>query len=68
MSFKELRAWLAEFDAEVWDRQIRADAAAGRLDSFADQARKDASIGSGRPSSSRPGSGDSRQIALVLDR
>jgi hypothetical protein len=43
--FQELRAWLAEFDAEVWDRQIHADTAAGRLDSLADQALKDFSEG-----------------------
>jgi len=43
--FQELRAWLAEFDAEVWDRQFRADAVAGRLDAIADQALKDFSEG-----------------------
>ncbi len=26
------RAWFAEFDAAVWDRQIAADEAAGKLD------------------------------------
>jgi hypothetical protein len=29
------RAWFADFDAEVWDRKIAKDAAAGRLDSIA---------------------------------
>lgn len=28
----QFRAWFAEFDAELWDRQIEADAAAGKLD------------------------------------
>jgi uncharacterized coiled-coil protein SlyX len=42
---QELRTWLTEFDAEVWDRQIQADAVAGRLDAFADQALKDFSEG-----------------------
>jgi hypothetical protein len=32
------RAWFAEFDWEIWDRQIEADAAAGRLDQFAAEA------------------------------
>jgi hypothetical protein len=32
------RAWLAEHDAENWDRQFHADVYAGRLDSIADQA------------------------------
>jgi hypothetical protein len=43
--FQELRAWLAEYDAEVWDRQFHADALAGRLDASADQALKDFSEG-----------------------
>ncbi len=33
------RRWFAEFDAEVWDRQIESDAKAGKLDSLADRAR-----------------------------
>jgi hypothetical protein len=42
----QFREWFAEFDAQVWDCQIEADAAAGKLDrlikeSLADQtARK----------------------------
>ena len=39
--FRELRAWLAEYDAGVWDRQFHADAISGRLDAVADQAMKD---------------------------
>jgi hypothetical protein len=35
------RAWLAEFDAAAWDRQIEEDAAAGRLDALADEALSD---------------------------
>ena len=35
------RAWFAEFDAEVWDRQLEADVAAGRLDALAEEALKD---------------------------
>ncbi len=30
----ELRAWLAEFDANAWDQEIAADAQNGRLDTF----------------------------------
>lgn len=40
--FKAFRNWFAEFDAAVWDRQIEVDAAAGRLDKFAEQAIEDA--------------------------
>ncbi|NJN87746.1 MAG: hypothetical protein HC881_17380 [Leptolyngbyaceae cyanobacterium SL_7_1] len=34
------RAWFAEFDAELWDRQFEADVAAGRLDALAEKALK----------------------------
>jgi hypothetical protein len=34
----QFRAWFADYDAEAWDRQIEADAAAGRLDALADAA------------------------------
>ena len=42
---QELRAWLAEYDAEIWDRQFHTDAISGRLDALADQAIKDFSEG-----------------------
>jgi hypothetical protein len=32
------RIWFAEFDAEVWDRQIEEDVTAGRLNKLAEQA------------------------------
>jgi hypothetical protein len=32
------RAWFAEFDAAVWDRQLEADVAAGRLEQLAEEA------------------------------
>jgi hypothetical protein len=35
------RAWFAEYDAAVWDRQFEEDAAAGRLDLLADEALLD---------------------------
>ena len=39
--FQELRAWLAEHDAQIWDRQFHADVHAGRLDAIADRALSD---------------------------
>ncbi len=33
-----LRNWFHEFDAAVWDRQLEADARAGKLDALADEA------------------------------
>jgi len=36
-----LRAWLAEFDAEAWDREMEADVTAGRLDDLAEEALDD---------------------------
>ena len=35
------RAWFAEFDAEVWDRQFEQDVATGRLDALAEEALRD---------------------------
>jgi hypothetical protein len=35
------REWFADFDAQVWDRQLRDDVASSRLDSLADEAIKD---------------------------
>lgn len=39
--FAVFRDWFAEFEAEVWDRQLEEDAAAGRLDALADEALAD---------------------------
>ena len=36
-----LRHWFAAFDAEVWDRQLEEDVAAGRLNRFAQEALRD---------------------------
>jgi hypothetical protein len=44
------RRWFAEFDAASWDRQIDADAAAGKLDELAAEALADFRAGSPRPS------------------
>lgn len=41
LTIEELQAfreWFAEFDAQSWDRQIEADARAGKLDALAEQA------------------------------
>lgn len=32
------RQWFAEFDGKIWDEQIEADAAAGKLDALAEEA------------------------------
>ena len=36
-----LRAWFAEYDALLWDRQLEQDAAAGKLDALAEEALGD---------------------------
>jgi hypothetical protein len=41
-----LRDWFAAFDAELWDRQLEQDVAAGRLDRLAEEALRD--LGEGR--------------------
>jgi len=33
-----LRDWFATFDADIWDRQLEEEVAAGRLDRFAEEA------------------------------
>ena len=51
LSPAELRAfrkWFAEFDSELWDRELEADVAAGRLDSLADEAIAAYKRGDGR--------------------
>ena len=35
------RVWFAEFDAILWDRQLEANVAAGRLDRLAEEALND---------------------------
>ena len=37
----KLREWLAQYDAEVWDRQMEADAKAGKLDALSERALRD---------------------------
>jgi hypothetical protein len=37
----EFRRWFAAFDAAAWDTQIEADAAAGKLDTLAEEALAD---------------------------
>ena len=39
--FAVLRAWLAGHEAQHWDQQLAADAAAGRLDALAEEALGD---------------------------
>ncbi len=39
------RTWFAEYDATVWDRQLRQDEAAGRLDKFLREALRDHKTG-----------------------
>jgi hypothetical protein len=44
LSAKELsmfRRWFASFDAKVWDYELEADAAAGKLDAMANKAIKE---------------------------
>lgn len=39
------RSWFARFDAQAWDQQLEQDVAAGRLDSLAEEAMRDAQQG-----------------------
>jgi len=42
---KQLRQWLARYQAELWDRQIEADARNGNLLSLAARALRDHAAG-----------------------
>ncbi len=51
LSPKELKAfakWFEAFQADVWDKQIEADAKAGRLDEFAEKALAEVRAGNFR--------------------
>ena len=39
------RAWYSKFDSELWDQQLDADVAAGRLDWLAQEAQRDLESG-----------------------
>ena len=41
----KLSAWLAEYDARVWDKQMVEDAGSGRLDFLFDEADKERESG-----------------------
>lgn len=45
---RRFRRWFAQFDAEVWDAQIGADAASGKLDALASTAVSDYEKGKAR--------------------
>ena len=37
----EFRRWFADFDSAAWDRQLKADAPAGKLDALLSEAEED---------------------------
>lgn len=37
----EFRGWFLEFDSAAWDRQLKQDASAGRLDALAEEVLDD---------------------------
>ena len=41
----KLAQWFAEYHADLWDRQIEADAKTGKLDKFVEQALADHKAG-----------------------
>ena len=38
---QSLRAWFAEYDAQIWDRQFEADVHSGKLDRLPDDALRE---------------------------
>ena len=45
----KFREWFADFDAQIWDRQIQSDAAAGKLDRLIDESMADHRANKTRP-------------------
>ena len=43
------REWFAEFDTQVWDRQIESDSAAGKLDRLIEESMADHRTNKSRP-------------------
>lgn len=44
-----LRGWFAEFDAQVWDRQIEADSKAGKLNHLVEKSMAEHKAGKSSP-------------------
>lgn len=45
----KLRAWFSEFDAQAWDRQIEADAKAGKFDRLIEKSMAEHKEGKSTP-------------------
>ncbi|MFM1918724.1 MAG: hypothetical protein RLZZ303_358 [Candidatus Hydrogenedentota bacterium] len=46
---KKFREWFAEFEEDLWDKQIEADVLAGKLDALGDHALKEHTEGRSTP-------------------
>jgi hypothetical protein len=46
---RQLSAWIAKYEAELWDKQIVDDADAGKLDRFIKEALEEFNDGKTRP-------------------
>lgn len=46
---RQIVKWLAEYKAELWDKQIEEDAAAGKIDRFIEEALEEHRQGKTRP-------------------
>ena len=47
--FSRFRAWLAEYENDLWDRQIADDSDAGKLDALISRAQDDIKNGRVKP-------------------
>lgn len=46
---EQLLDWFVQYDADAWDKQIQADAVAGRLDALAEEALDEYKTGRAKP-------------------
>lgn len=44
-----LRAWLDDYDDDLWDKQMAEDADSGKLDAILERATRDSEAGLGTP-------------------
>jgi hypothetical protein len=67
----ELSAWLADYQANVWDDQIERDLDAGRVDAFLEEVDEEYKAGEVKPlcnTSRSPGFGSTTVICRTTSR
>ena len=64
----ELREWIIEREAEVWDREIERDAASGKLDKLFEKSVADHHAGKSRFAGNKSHDWDTRVLGWIVPR